>query len=184
MNTVATFGKDTSRPPHQIRGTVRFFQAAPGAKTLVAFDLAGFGPGAVHGCHINAFVCDLAEIPAGGHYSPENSGQCHGSFAWGFRGRHTGDLCNNIVADARGQVRHHYWDDLVSLVGPDSVVGRLVVIRQWPDDCRSVDCKSVDLSGKMPFKRARAVASNFDGNAGSAIAAATIGLCGPFFFEK
>jgi superoxide dismutase, Cu-Zn family len=153
-----------------ISGNIVFHQARPLDPTLVKINVSGFAPGAVHGLHIHQFG-DLLEGcgSACAHYNPEH--QQHGSQALHGKSRHAGDLCNNITADTNGRATIQYYDDLVSLSGPRSIIGRSVVIHADPDDLgkyRGEDTTQGAESGKT-------------GNAGKRIACSVIGISGKDF---
>ena len=95
-----------------------------------------------------------------------NTGSCfnperveHGA-PWDCPGqRHYGDL-GNIKADSCGVARIDMSDDLVTLFGPNSVVGRSLVIHADEDD----------------LGRGHNFASKVDGNVGARLSCGVIGI--------
>ena len=94
---------------------------------------------------------------AGGHYNPYN--ETHGSVEVTEYGRHAGDLRNNVTSDLEGKVVEEFYDELVTLYGPNSVFGRTLVIHDGIDD--------LGLGGNKE--------SLITGNAGGRLACAVIG---------
>lgn len=70
-----------------------------------------------------------------------------------------GDL-GNVVADDQGVVRDTFSDHLISLMGPNSIVGRAVVTHAGADD--------LGMGGDLE--------STKTGNAGGRVACGVIGL--------
>jgi Cu/Zn superoxide dismutase len=83
-----------------------------------------------HAIHIHEFG-DLSGgcMTSGGHWNPTN--QTHGSYAFPEKGRHLGDLINNIVPDSSGRVNISFMEHGYC---PSSVFGRTVVIHSLHDD--------------------------------------------------
>ena len=110
------------------RGTVTFEAVAGGVR--ITAQLEGL-PAGNHGFHIHEFGdCSAADgTSAGGHYNP--AGAPHA----GPEGspRHVGDL-GNVSADTQGKAAYDRTDRLVKLDGPDSVVGRGVIVHAGADD--------------------------------------------------
>lgn len=179
MRAIAVFHPQDFGNSSQIKGTVVFEQAYPGANTVVTFNLEGFVLPGLHGCHIHEYG-DITEgcASACSHYNPR--GTRHGSVALFGADRHVGDLCNNL--NFKPIAGHFYYnetrpqrcvvrqpahvDDLVQLSGPETVVGRMLVIHGQADDGglhRDDDCPLAKESG-------------ITGNAGSRIACAVIGF--------
>ncbi|XP_030850468.1 superoxide dismutase [Cu-Zn] isoform X2 [Strongylocentrotus purpuratus] len=92
-------------------------------------EVTGLAPGQ-HGFHIHQFG-DYTNgcVSAGGHFNP--FGKEHG--APEDEMRHVGDL-GNIIADASGKVDVNLSDKLLSLSGPQSIIGRAVVVHADVDD--------------------------------------------------
>jgi len=132
-----------------VTGTVVFTQETDGLH--ISANLTGLTPGK-HGFHIHEFgncVCDDAKC-TGDHFNP--TGQPHaGPDA---TKRHVGDL-GNIEADAQGNATYSYVDSVTKLNGPDSIIGRAVIVHADADD----------------------LTSQPSGNAGARVGAGVIGIC-------
>jgi len=164
-NCIAVFDSKSSSNSGKISGYVSLHQCSLVASTKIRIKLSGFKPGTTHGIHIHEFG-DLSEgcLSACSHYSIP--GQLHGSISLFGKSRHIGDLCSNITADSTGKVDFVYQDELVNLSGPYSVVGRMIVIHDKPDDL-----------GRYRYENnERGRESAKTGNAGKRIACAVIGL--------
>jgi Cu-Zn family superoxide dismutase len=97
----------------EVRGTVR-----------------GLEPGK-HGFHIHEFGdCSAADgSSAGGHFNPTK--MMHGRPE--DENRHVGDL-GNIEADDSGVAKFNMKDSVIKLSGPNSILGRAVIVHAKPDD--------------------------------------------------
>ena len=94
-------------------------------KTKVTGTVTGLKPGN-HGFHIHQFGDYSAGcVSAGSHFNP--SGKEHGGPA--DSERHAGDL-GNIVADESGTANIDMTDAQIPLDGPNSIIGRSVVVKQ------------------------------------------------------
>ena len=71
----------------------------------------------------------LAHYPSGPHFNPHN--KAHGDRVSSTR--HAGDL-GNIQTDASGAAKGTIEDKQVKLIGPESVIGRMVVVHAGEDD--------------------------------------------------
>ncbi|KAA0203741.1 Superoxide dismutase-like [Hyalella azteca] len=113
-----------------IRGFLKLRQDQPPVgKTHITGHITGLTPGP-HGFHIHQ-TGNLTEgcKSTGGHYNPFE--RVHG--APHDHVRHVGDL-GNIVANERGEALVDITDHQVTLVGPNSVVGRAFVVHEGRDD--------------------------------------------------
>lgn len=112
-------------------GTVRF--AVSGEGVSVSVDVRGLKPG-THGFHVHEYGdCTASDgTSAGGHYNPHD--QPHAGRA--DPERHVGDL-GNIEADSTGAVQVQLHDPVIALEGPNSIIGRAVVIHAGADDLKS-----------------------------------------------
>ncbi|VDM72127.1 unnamed protein product [Strongylus vulgaris] len=130
-----------------LRAQATMFRAVPGAypsvpvgfvnfrqrgnRMLVNGRVVGLTPG-FHGMHVHA-IGDLGNgcLNAGPHYNPNN--QTHGSRTSAIR--HVGDL-GNIFARQNGVARFRFFigGGRLSLTGPQSIVGRTVVVHAGQDD--------------------------------------------------
>ena len=122
----------TPTQSNKVSGLVTFAERE--GVVFVEASLTGLTPGR-HGIHIHEKGdCTAPDASgAGGHFNPQE--ERHG----GFRGtrRHLGDL-GNITADASGNARMRVQADGVTLrSGPNSVVGRALVVHADPDDYRT-----------------------------------------------
>lgn len=110
------------------------FTPLPDGRIRIEVDARGLAPGA-HGIHIHEVGdCSAPDAAsAGGHFNP--SGQAHGDPASAHK--HAGDL-PVLVADRRGEAR--YVAEVAGPTldgGPDSILGRSLVIHADADDYRS-----------------------------------------------
>lgn len=134
-----------------VEGTVTFVQEDNGVNIIAS--LKGLTPGD-HGFHIHEFgncACDDAQC-TGDHYNPTNA--AHGGP--NDANRHVGDF-GNITADENGNGVYERLDTLVSLNGPQSIIGRAVIVHEKADDLHS-----------QP-----------SGDAGARVAAGVVGIASP-----
>lgn len=133
------------------RGTVRF--SSEGNAVRVTAEVSGLTPGD-HGIHVHENGdCSAPDAgSAGGHFNPTS--QPHG--ARDAEARHIGDL-GNISADSNGRAQLNYIDPKLSLNGPNSIIGRAVIVHAGADDLKSqpsgdaggrVACGSIELERK------------------------------------
>jgi Cu-Zn family superoxide dismutase len=109
-------------------GVVKFTEQAGGLH--IEANISGLTPGK-HGFHVHEFgncACDDA-VCAGGHFNP--TGKKHGGPD--DTERHVGDF-GNLVADEQGNAMCDYIDHDAQLNGPDSIIGRGIIIHADPDD--------------------------------------------------
>jgi Cu-Zn family superoxide dismutase len=113
-----------------VTGTVTFIQRRD--LTEVLLDIENLKPGK-HGFHIHEKGdCSAPDASsAGGHFNPTH--QHHGGPA--TIERHMGDL-GNIEAPASGKV---HWESefKMNLKGPDSIIGKSVVVHEKEDDFKT-----------------------------------------------
>ena len=114
-----------------VSGTITFTQADNGIRVVA--DLKGLTAGK-HGFHIHEFGdCSSPDgMSAGGHYNPMN--MPHGGPM--DMKRHEGDM-GNIVADESGIAHLEYTDKTIRLDGPNSIIGRGVIVHKGEDDLKS-----------------------------------------------
>ncbi|KAE9616711.1 Superoxide dismutase [Cu-Zn] [Lupinus albus] len=100
-----------------------------GGPTTVNVRISGLAPG-LHGFHLHEYG-DTTNgcISTGPHFNP--SKLTHG--APEDEVRHAGDL-GNIVANADGVAEATIVDNQIPLTGPNSVVGRALVVHELEDD--------------------------------------------------
>ena len=113
-----------------VTGTVTFVQRRDLTEVLV--DIENLKPGK-HGFHIHEKGdCSAPDASsAGGHFNPTH--QHHGGPSTAER--HSGDL-GNIEAPASGKV---HWESefKMNLKGPDSIIGKSVVVHEKEDDFKT-----------------------------------------------
>ncbi|MDX1636706.1 MAG: superoxide dismutase family protein [Balneolaceae bacterium] len=116
---------------NSVTGTVTFEQASNGVQ--VTANLSGLEKGR-HGFHIHQYGdCTASDgTSAGGHYNP--TGNDHGAPTQD--NRHMGDM-GNIVADGEGNATIDYVDPMIELNGPNSIIGRGIVVHGGEDDLES-----------------------------------------------
>ncbi|KAL3318162.1 Superoxide dismutase [Cu-Zn] [Cichlidogyrus casuarinus] len=147
----------------KVSGSVRFTQQAPGEEVDVEVKLSGLEPGK-HGFHVHAYGDNTNGCTsAGPHFNPQNV--THGDRTAAIR--HVGDL-GNVEADANGNVNCKFSDKLISLNGPNSIIGRSLVVHANEDDLGIP---------KADYNDAKKEESTRTGNAGERIACAVIGIC-------
>ena len=112
-------------------GTVTFTKGTDGIQVVA--DVTGLTPGK-HGFHVHEFGdCSSPDgNSAGAHFNPTH--KQHG--APNAADRHAGDL-GNIEADASGKAHLDWKDKVMKLSGPDSVVGRSVILHEKEDDLKT-----------------------------------------------
>jgi len=115
----------------KVHGTVSF--VTDGKGTRIIANIEGLSPG-LHGFHIHELGnCSSPDVnSAGGHFNP--AGMPHA--APKSENRHVGDL-GNLEADKNGLARLEVTDDLISLDGPKSIVGRSVIVHARADDFKT-----------------------------------------------
>jgi Cu-Zn family superoxide dismutase len=114
-------------------GSVSFVET--GGAVLVRADVRGLRAGGEFGFHVHEKGdCSSADfMSAGGHFNPGGKPHAH----HGKPERHAGDL-QNLKADSEGNATYAFETKLLTVTkGPNSVVGRAVVIHANPDDYTS-----------------------------------------------
>nr|XP_002739501.1 PREDICTED: mesocentin-like [Saccoglossus kowalevskii] len=142
-----------------IEGTISVKQRSTGGNIDIILDLSGFDASSRHGFHVHTYgyidgMTGCSASNTGQHYNPQF--KTHG--APGDSERHVGDL-GNIESDENGNVKTVIRDDVASLVGPDSILGRSFVIHAGVDDLGQGEDEG----------------SHSTGNAGARIACCAIG---------
>jgi superoxide dismutase, Cu-Zn family len=110
------------------RGEITFTQDAKGVHVTGSFTGLPFGE---HGFHIHEKGdCTAPDASsAGGHFNPASAH--HG--ARDAADRHAGDL-GNLKADPYGMARLDITDEKISLEGPNSIIGKAVIVHEKADD--------------------------------------------------
>ena len=111
-------------------GKVSFISQNGGLRVVA--DIEGLTPGK-HGFHIHQTGdCSAPDASsAGGHFNPGNTP--HGAPESPPAKRHAGDL-GNLEANAEGKAHYEMVDPVLSLGGPNSIVGKSVIVHAQPDD--------------------------------------------------
>lgn len=109
-----------------VNGVIRFTQESNSVK--LTGEINGMADGK-HGFHIHEFGDNTNGCTsAGAHFNPE--GKEHGAPT--DENRHVGDLGN--VDSSGGIANVNIEDKIISLVGPNSIIGRTVVVHADIDD--------------------------------------------------
>ena len=117
---------------NNVTGSVTFTKDPKGIRVIA--EIAGLNPGK-HGFHIHEFGdCSATDATsAGGHFNPGAKSPHAGP---ADDKRHTGDL-GNIEAQGSGVAKLDWIDHQISFEGPNSVLGRSVVVHEKPDDLKT-----------------------------------------------
>ncbi|KAF1985353.1 copper/zinc binding superoxide dismutase [Aulographum hederae CBS 113979] len=118
------------RGDSNVKGTVTFEQESESSPTTITYSITGNDPNAERGMHVHAFGDNTNGCTsAGPHFNPH--GKEHG--APDDSERHVGDL-GNFKTDGQGNGEGTITDKFIKLVGPESVIGRTVVVHAGTDD--------------------------------------------------
>jgi Cu-Zn family superoxide dismutase len=114
-----------------VSGIVTFEKTDKGVRIMAR--ISGLTPGK-HGFHIHEFGDCSAEnaSSAGGHFNP--GGMPHSSPM--AEKRHVGDM-GNLEADKDGNAMLDYVDGMITLTGPQAVIGYGVIVHEKEDDLKS-----------------------------------------------
>lgn len=113
-------------------GNITFIETPEGVQIVA--NVQGLPSGGKHGFHIHEFGdCSAADASsAGAHFNPKN--KKHGAPT--DSERHAGDL-GNLEADENGRAVYERLDKTITLNGPESILGKSVVIHESEDDFKS-----------------------------------------------
>ncbi|KAI4457645.1 superoxide dismutase cu-zn -related [Holotrichia oblita] len=112
-----------------VKGILHFSQESAKAPVIVTGEVSGLEKG-LHGFHIHEFGDNTNGcISAGAHFNPHKKD--HG--APDAEVRHVGDL-GNIEAGDDGTAKVRICDNVISLEGAHSIIGRTLVVHADPDD--------------------------------------------------
>ena len=116
---------------NNVEGTVTFTKS--GAEMKIVADVTGLTPGK-HGFHIHEFGdCSSPDgKAAGGHFNPTNNPHAGHDAAQ----RHEGDM-GNLEADASGKAHLELTDNVMTMSGEKSIIGRGVIVHEKEDDLHS-----------------------------------------------
>lgn len=116
---------------NETRGTVTFTPAGNGLRVVA--EITGLSPGE-HGFHVHEKGdCSAPDgSSAGGHFNPTS----HPHGAPGEGQHHIGDL-GNITADDSGTAKLDRVFEFLTLEGPNSIVGRGLIVHAKADDLKS-----------------------------------------------
>lgn len=114
-----------------VQGLVTFTKS--GDEVKVVADITGLAPGK-HGFHIHEYGdCSSPDAKsAGGHFNPTNNPHAGHDVAQ----RHVGDM-GNIEADTSGKAHLELTDNMMTLSGERSIIGRGVIVHEKADDLHS-----------------------------------------------
>ncbi|KAF2860419.1 copper/zinc binding superoxide dismutase [Piedraia hortae CBS 480.64] len=145
------------RGDSNVKGTVQFEQESESSLTTITWNITGNDPNAERGMHVHAYGDNTNGCTsAGPHFNPHNKE--HGAPT--DADRHVGDL-GNVKTDGQGTAQGKTTDKFVKLIGPESVIGRTVVVHAGTDD--------LGKGGNAESKKT--------GNAGTRPACGVIGIC-------
>lgn len=116
----------------QVNGVLNLTETPSAGGVRIIGRIVGLSPGN-HGFHVHQFgdVFSNGCDSTGPHYNPSKS--LHGAPQDGADQRHAGDL-GNIVANSDGVANINVIDRIISLTGPQSIVGRAFVVHAAEDD--------------------------------------------------
>jgi Cu-Zn family superoxide dismutase len=112
-------------------GVVNFTRVKGGIKVVA--EITGLTPGE-HGFHVHEWGdCSSPDATsAGSHFNPSH--EPHGGPDSAHH--HAGDF-GNVVADASGKASFELLDNKISFAGPNSILGRGIIVHQKKDDLHS-----------------------------------------------
>lgn len=116
---------------NNVEGTVTFTKS--GDEVKIVADITGLTPGK-HGFHIHEFGdCSSPDGKAAGdHFNPTNNPHA----GHDVEKRHEGDM-GNIEADASGKAHLELTDNMMTMRGAKSIIGRGVIVHEKADDLKT-----------------------------------------------
>jgi len=118
------------RGDSKVTGTITFEQSSEGSATTITYDIHGSDPSSKRGMHVHEFGDNTNGcLSAGSHYNPYK----HTHAGPTDEKRHAGDL-GNVQTDTQGNAQGSITDKVIKLIGPESVIGRMVVVHAGEDD--------------------------------------------------
>jgi Cu-Zn family superoxide dismutase len=116
---------------NHVEGTVTFTKSGDTIKIVA--DVSGLTPGK-HGFHIHQYGdCSSPDgNAAGGHFNPTKTPHAGHDVAQ----RHVGEL-GNLEADPSGKAHLELTDQLITMSGENSIIGRGVIVHEKEDDLKS-----------------------------------------------
>lgn len=149
VDAIAYF--EPSRTSH-ISGSLILHQCRK-KETLMKLSLSDLKPHTKHAVHIHekgnlSQGCSLS----GSHYNPFH--KLHGCSNIDGKNVHVGDIVptGSVESDGNGIVELQWYNSLVSLFPPFSVIGRSVVIHEKEDDCGIGQDREMDMTGNAGEK--------------------------------
>ncbi|CAJ0927954.1 unnamed protein product, partial [Mesorhabditis belari] len=144
-----------------VEGVVWFKQDHENEPVKIEGSISGLSPGK-HGFHVHVYGDSTKGCEsAGPHFNPFN--KTHGSQE--DENRHVGDL-GNVEANENGYAKFVITDNMIKLHGPNSVIGRSMVVHVGEDDLGKGQGEKAEESLKT-------------GNAGARAACGVIALAAP-----
>lgn len=116
---------------NKVRGVVTFTKEQKGVRVVA--EIQGLSPG-LHGFHVHDYGdCSAPDgNAAGGHFNPQK--MPHGGPT--AEKHHAGDL-GNVEADRSGVAKLDMVDPHLVFEGPESIVGRGLIVHAQPDDLKT-----------------------------------------------
>lgn len=112
-----------------VSGIVEFEERSNGVRVYARIINLSEGK---HGFHIHeGKECGDDFEEAGGHFNPLEV--MHGRPTSNKYNRHAGDL-GNLNADEFGNAKYKRIDKVITLTGPNSIIGRTLIVHENPDD--------------------------------------------------
>lgn len=129
-NETTAFAELSAASGSDVAGNVEFLSQDDQVRMTVFITGLTAGQHAIH-VHENGSCAGPDASGAGGHFSPDNDP--HGAITDPEDERHAGDL-GNFVADESGSATFEKFDDVITLTGPDAIVGKAIVVHRGSDD--------------------------------------------------